>query len=344
MFKEGTLFIVGAGAGVEADMPTGPDLMAIISQKLNFYIDRFENEYRGDLEILDAIKVRFRGDSEAIDLHFKAGRKIANGLAGAISIDNYMHTHSTNPQVQICGKLAIAKSILEAEKRSKLSLPQGSIELDLSASWLNEAWYKPFSRKLMAGYQTEDVQSVFENVSVICFNYDRCIEHYLRFALSSYFGITRERAQELVETLSIVHPYGTVGELWNASSLPTVEYGQVLQLDSLVRAAERIRIFTEDQSDNKEIAKAKQLFAQAKHIVFLGFGYLDQNLEVLRTSFDANYTRKESIRGTAYGISDSDVGEIVIKLGELTKAKHTKMKIHNSKTTSELFKEHDIGM
>jgi hypothetical protein len=47
MFKRRTLFIVGAGASCEFDLPPGPGLAKTISEKVNIASDRYRS-YDGD--------------------------------------------------------------------------------------------------------------------------------------------------------------------------------------------------------------------------------------------------------------------------------------------------------
>ena len=67
---------------------------------------------------------------------------------------------------------------------------------------------------LVRGVPKENVSQIFDNVSFIVFNYDRCIEHFLLFVLQNAYGISdREAGKILVEKLRIIHPYGVVGDI-----------------------------------------------------------------------------------------------------------------------------------
>jgi len=56
----------------------------------------------------------------------------------------------------------------------------------------------------------DDLASMFDNISIICFNYDRCIEHYLYSALVAHYGITKPAAAKIMGKLRIHHPYGVI--------------------------------------------------------------------------------------------------------------------------------------
>lgn len=137
---------------------------------------------------------------------------IRDAMPQALSIDNYLDAHSSDEKIELCGKLAIVECILEAERQSRLffKLPEAS---GIDMSGLNETWYANFFQLLTENVRKEDVGKVFENVSFIVFNYDRCIEHFLVYATANYYRITIENAQQLVSKLTLLHPYGVVGRL-----------------------------------------------------------------------------------------------------------------------------------
>ena len=50
----------------------------------------------------------------------QAGWRIRDAMPQAISIDNFIDTHGENKLIELCGKLAIVRTILEAEAKSTL--------------------------------------------------------------------------------------------------------------------------------------------------------------------------------------------------------------------------------
>jgi hypothetical protein len=56
-----------------------------------------------------------------------------------------------------------------------------------------------------------EIDYVFDNVTLIVFNYDRCVETYVPRALQQYYGITQSEAERLLSKLTIIHPYGIAG-------------------------------------------------------------------------------------------------------------------------------------
>ncbi len=69
--------------------------------------------------------------------------------------------------------------------------------------------------KLIIGNCSADcLEKRFKSISLIIFNYDRCVEYFLYFALQDCCRITSEESAQLVNEISIYHSYGDVGELY----------------------------------------------------------------------------------------------------------------------------------
>jgi hypothetical protein len=84
--------------------------------------------------------------------------------------------------------------------------------------------------------------------------------------------------------LDVVHPYGDLGALHDADA--NVSFGQeqtpetYAAGDAIYAMSQRLLTFTESKKAQAERAKA--FIAQARHLVFLGFGFGDQNVDLLR--------------------------------------------------------------
>ena len=202
-------------------------------------------------------------------------------MSQAISIDNFIHTHGTTSGIVLCGKLGIAQAILEAERDSKLIVgdkqPRRFDKVDYTG--IQTTWYSPFFQLLTENLRNEEVDSVFDNVSIITFNYDRCIEHFLYHAIQNYFGFND--MARLMQKLKIFHPYGVVGPLpWQAPR--TVSFGGDARNRNLIDIANEIRTFTERvEGNDPALASIRQQMQEAETVVFLGFGYHSLNMELL---------------------------------------------------------------
>jgi hypothetical protein len=172
--------------------------------------------------------------------------------------------------------------------------------LDLSR--FSETWYSSLTKLLTEGVKKSGLDYIFENLSIINFNYDRCIEHYLPFSLANYYGLSVAATQSIMASLTMYRPYGSVGRLpWQAGDAPSVPFGggSVKQLAEIVQ---QVRTFTESVADGDELSAMKNAIAEADRIVFLGFAFHRQNVELISQATGGH----TEVVATAYMISRSD--------------------------------------
>ncbi len=303
MFTRRTLFIVGAGASREVNFPVGTDLMGIIAGKLDI---RFNDDWtvsRGDKRISEAVNTILPTMWPEVDPNplYDAGRAISGAMSQAISIDNYLHTHSTDSLVVQMGKLGIAASILEAEANCLLNVDL-SRDQSFGFDLVKNTWFSAFFQMLHEGVQRENLVDIFKNVSFITFNYDRCIEHYLAHAISNYYRVPLADAEAIVtETLRIEHPYGQVGRLpWQRSSTSSMmSFGYDFRGADLPHLAEQIRTFTERVDDDDMMERLHRQIAEAEVVIYLGFSYGEMNMQLM-TVKEAGL---RTVFGTTLGMS-----------------------------------------
>lgn len=278
MFRSKTVLVVGAGASCEANLPSGEALKSRIAKLLDF---RFEygRQLSGCPRIIRAIHQHTGGGLENVNPYIPKAHFIRDVVPdAAMSIDNLLDAHSDDKELELCGKLAIVKAILDAEADSNLR-PIERHALDFDYNSLKDSWYHGFIKLLYENVRKPDIASIFENVSIITFNYDRCIERYLTQGLSFYYRISREEAEELVRSLTIIHPYGQVGCLpWQKGN--RVRFGDNTDCD-LLEIAKGIKTFTEGMDDEDMLASMRGLVAEAETLVFLGFAFHRQNMELI---------------------------------------------------------------
>lgn len=301
MFNSKTLFIVGAGASKEAGLPIGNELADIISKLLHFEFD-FGRVTKGDVHFINNFISHFR-DNQELDAYLVAGRQISDGIHLANSIDNYIDTHRENAAIQLCGKAAIVYSILNTEMGSILSADPDNFDHLAFYRKLRDTWYLDFASILFDGRALSDIDSMFDDISIICFNYDRCIEQFLTYALQPLYVIDQNRAEELVAKLKIYHPYGTVGILPTGQRSNGVRFGCNPWGVDAVELASEIKTYTEQVEDKEVLQGIKGEVASAETLVFLGFAFHPQNMELLTPD---ERTGDKRIFATALNISDQD--------------------------------------
>jgi hypothetical protein len=133
------------------------------------------------------------------------------------------------------------------------------------------------------------------------FNYDRCLELVLRNAVMSYYGVDGSVAAGIVkESVEIIHPYGSLGPLPILARDGSTPFGAA-DVD-LVKVASGIQTFTE-AVDSSVVSQAKSAVENADVLVFLGFGFLPQNVDLIAPGESRKAMR---LHATTFGFSNTD--------------------------------------
>lgn len=298
--KRKTVFVLGAGASAEFGLPVGSELQETISSLLDIRFKDGMHKISGDNDILGVCRQLSDGD---VNPYLHAGWLVRDGIKLSDSIDNFMDKHAQNERVQILGKLAIAKAICIAERESKLYVDTNNSYNKLDLSKLEDTWLLKLFRHLQRDVEYDRVERIFENTSFIVFNYDRCLEQFLVWALVLSYGIPSATAAEIVGSAEIYHPYGSLGNLpeFPKTAVGTLAFGESRYL--LQPISERINTYAEQVRDGTELERARDWVVAANQIVFLGFAYHPQNMSVLTPSTDNDI---KHVIGTAMSVSDYD--------------------------------------
>ena len=134
--------------------------------------------------------------------------------------------------------------------------------------------------------QKEDIKQRFKFVTLIIFNYDRCIEHFLYHALQLYYKLNETEAAELIKQINIYHPYGNVGTLPWDNSVDSIQFGSDVNAQKLVKLAKNIKTFTE--GTDPEFSQITEIHSQvelASRVVFLGFAFHKLNIELITPKY-----------------------------------------------------------
>ena len=345
------VLVVGAGASKEVNLPLGSELRSRIATSLNI---RYKDGYTrsgGDGTIDDAFREIARSlDPQRPDINpfLHSAWRISDAMPQAISIDNFIDSHRDDQRIAICGKLAIARCILAAEAESTLFANGQEAYPKINFAGVEPTWFNAFFQLLSENCQEHEIDQRFSQISVVTFNYDRCIEHYLHGALQNYYGVSPERASEAMSRLQIFHPYGSVGLLPWQERQESIDFGATVGGRGLLAASKRIRTFTEgidpDQSDVTEIRRTLQ---QADRIAFLGFAFHRLNLALLFPGLpDGAQTLNRPTFATGFGMSAADVQQIKTELSSAGALFAERFHFRNDLTCAGLFKEYSrsLGM
>lgn len=301
MFKPNTVLIVGAGASKEVDLPVGTELVDQIASSVSFKRDELTNRLPEHHDLVRELMNRAGPDN--LRHYERAAAQMIGGMRSAESVDRFIDRNRDDDYIRTLGKAAIVKAIAFDERKSKLFADKGGPILGRSV--IDDTWYWPFVKMLLEG--SPPLDELFDGLSVICFNYDRCIEHYLTCELMRSYHIDRKEAAKLVGRLDIWHPYGTIAPL-DTQEVNGIAYGDNEFVSGrCFQLAARIKTFTEKHEDRAMINSIRARIRGAETLVFLGFGFYKQNLELIEPD---GPTKVKWIVGTGFGLSDSARGVV----------------------------------
>ena len=338
-----TLYILGAGASKEANLPIGDELKQDIANLLNIEYDEFNKPKSGDRIIISTFieSQRYALAPKAnLNEFLYAAQRIRAAMPQALSIDHFIDAHSDDKKIEFCGKLAIIRAILKAENKSVLYFDRSNIYNTINFSSLEKTWYSSFMMLLTENCKKDELSERLKSVAFIVFNYDRCLEHFFYHSIPNYYGIQAHEVSRLLNNLEIYHPYGVVGKLpWQEGY--SIDFGAEPSPEQLIKLANQIRTFTEGTApDSSDILNIRRKISEADSIVFLGFAFHKLNMELLKLSSDINNQNDSTYFASAYGISNSDLGIIKNDIKNLKKTSAIGIHINNELKCADIFKEY----
>jgi len=242
-----TVLILGAGASMDFGFPSGTGLIEGILKSTN---PDGDGRARGQL-----IELGFKVD-QINRFHSQLSQ------AAMPSIDDFLeHNHEF---IRI-GKTAIAQTLVRYERPEVLFR-------------LENNWYKYLFGKMMTEF------AAFKNnrLSVITFNYDRSLEHFLFTTLKNSFGKDDAAVTEALRSIPIIHFYGRLGYLPWQTQHDSREYHRNNDIRAIDTASLFITVIHEAEGQvSEKVTQARKALHEAERIVFLGFGYHRTNLERL---------------------------------------------------------------
>ncbi|MCH7827247.1 MAG: hypothetical protein IIC75_04620 [Bacteroidetes bacterium] len=290
MVSDETVLILGAGASKPYGFPTGLELRKDIIFNLLPLLR----------ENIDKIKIGSDFDRNPFIIKIKE-------LIGTFqksstsSIDLFL---TRDKDFYHLGKQIITILLANYEIKSKFREEIENSEYD---------WYFNFYEALTKDIINSDEISKFakNKVSVITFNYDRSLEHFLYESLVNSFRSKEGEIEDLMRKFKIIHVYGKLALLpWEFPN-GGVEYGSVnLMYDFEVYSKNLQIIYDERETKTEEIV---ELISKAKKIFFLGFGYAEENLTAI--GFDQTILNLDQrIYGTAYKLTEAEITKNITRL------------------------------
>lgn len=293
MIENSTTIVLGAGASLPYGYPSGSQL---IERILTTY-DRGEHNLNDVKEAYqDLMRLHFQSD--LIDAFVNDLR-----MSKVRSIDEFLEHRAEYRKV---GKIAIAYVITSCEPTIAgedplfHSIPNMPTEDHLKS--LEKRWYPLLLAAIDCG-----LENLCNNkLSIVTFNYDRSLEHFLYNALLSKYGIAaKEKVVEAISSFDIVHVHGILGNLPWMDANNVRHYGKMKNCYELGESGELISIVYEGDRQSKNFSRAQKNLKSSERVVFLGFGYHRSNLH--RLGVDKLNPNSQTIIGTRYALTDLQV-------------------------------------
>jgi hypothetical protein len=315
MLRTRTTLVVGAGASMELQFPSNAELLARIIQGYDFKRAGSETSTRdGQLLLRNIYKLAERSNKPVEEVA-AAAERLRNACRLGRSIDSVLEQYDHDPLVLACGKLAIAFFMGQAESRSSLKdVPRVPGELPLQGK-VAEHWIYQLGQLITSGVPRSRIGQTLEQITIVNFNYDRSVEHFLPYALVMAYGIELKEAQDVIAAkLDVIHPHGMIGRLpWQKGEAPQAEWGAE-QPWNLHAIAAQLKSLAERSTDRNAVRDLRLAVASAKRLVFLGFGFQPQNVDLL---FENSLSHNPEVLVSTYGMSPGNAATIALMLRRL---------------------------
>ena len=291
MIETPTVFILGAGSSVPYGFPCGDRFkkaLCAFARKVDTPSqDNFakNEEYR----LVENIRQRLVEISSHLGSDYEYGKRFAQELSGAAvgSIDTFLHLHGENePGYVPLGKGAIAGVLMACETKD-VQKPDREIEGD---------WISYLIGLMGRGADNAEEFVSRNNVSFITFNYDCVLERRLRDAMQMSYGLSEGQARGKLKDMNIVHMYGALDSLPLSNEIGFVHWRN---------SVDRIQTVHEIKSRSSDtIEKAHKYIQDAERVYFLGFGFHDLNVEILKLT--ELLRRKQDVFSTRYKLEEEE--------------------------------------
>jgi hypothetical protein len=304
MFNKKTVFILGAGASVEFTMPSGEKLKREIGELLSH-----ASEVRGDETFTRFRSLLMNMGQNWQDL-LAAGKHLSAAMPSFISIDEALHYFSGEENAVLVGKFAIAYLLLKYETNSAINFDADTRRVQPQKC--ANTWLAEFLSLALSFARRNEIDGIFSNVTFINFNYDRTLEQYLRYALEIIGCLHPERAEAVANSLNVIRPYGSLGDLPWQKGQSSVEFGlDLMQFQQLGSIGRGILTYTEQVHDAARVQKITNALHTAELIIVIGFGFHRQNLALLKASGNDRpvFATAFEIGRDNYNVIENDIGE-----------------------------------
>lgn len=303
-----TTLVLGSGASKPYGFPTGLELRNILIQLDPSRtalrcgeVNRNKDEHPGNRSMSDD---ELRQEEEMVNTLRFIQSSCYTGLmskrdmsefssafqySATASIDTFL---SHRKKFETIGKQAIAATILHYESKAKLH------------GW---NWYALLWDKLRHYFVDKNKDREIP-LKIITFNYDRSLEYFLFKAIQSISSESPSEpdALEQLRRITIIHVYGVLGcpLKYGVISCSSEEPWTAKKLAENINLIRYSNNAGDNHNENEERAKIKSIINdESKRLVFLGFGFDDQNSRLLGLK-DALDKEDKTIYATNIGLTE----------------------------------------
>lgn len=249
MITTPTVFVLGAGASIPYGFPSGKKLRALLCDRE--WARRFSRDLVAEIGVDLSMHERFQ------EVFLRSS---------LFSIDAFLSRRSEFAEV---GKIFIALELCALEVGDSV------LSLNIEDDWYKILWNAMASN----AHILKDLSK--NQVRLISFNYDRSLEHFLHETTKNTFGVSDDDAQNTLQSIPIIHLYGTLGKYDFSHHKESRIYHPGLDRSSIRLAANGIRVIPETRKDDEVFLRARACFEWAERICFLGFGFDPINIQRL---------------------------------------------------------------
>jgi hypothetical protein len=260
-----TVLVLGAGASKPYGYPLGSELRAMLTDQSLFATAA------GTGLITNQDAQEFCGEFLT---------------SGTKSIDSFLsrrgkHLLPSGKSIEHVGKIGISLALRQKKSLDALfqsaQIDEGNRTFDVEDNWYEYLW-----DVLIKGiFQTSLEKFSEHKLTIVSFNYDLSLEHYLFTAMHKSFGMTEAETARHLSSIKFIHLYGQLaGDPFSTSFNYDFQFNRDQAL--VMQDVASIQVIDDDRNDgSKPFDLAYRALENAERICFLGFGYDPTNVERL---------------------------------------------------------------
>lgn len=210
------------------------------------------------------------------------------------SIDAFLESVPDETEL---GKYLIAYCLKQFEDVNRLFPPN------------NSGWYQYLFNSLLG---TNDTPFGDNALTLVTYNYDRSLEAYLYNALIARFDMNPQQALAELQKIPIIHVHGTLG------AFPDIPYQVTDDVNTIRSLSTSIKIIHEIQDTDADFCssdfeRSNVAITAASKVVFLGFGFHQDNVRRLNVKWDGS---KRKVFSTFHDVSSEEYTRLINRLSE----------------------------